>query len=352
MKTSYLKRARNRPLLRTGAVAVFGVAILGALGVAGAAPPGRASAAVPSQPATGYGWPIKPFDQPHPVRGNFGDPRTVFRGPPNAYTVYHKGGSFHLHRGADIAGPVGAKVYPVRDGVVVFNSASHVNVASADGTMFEYWHIGASFPLGTRVYAQKTVLGTIQRGGHVDLTEVQDGHVTNPLAPGHLTPYSDTTRPAVTSIRLQSDNFGHVLFPNFVRGRVWLVAGAYDTPSLPVPGNWAGLPVTPALLTWRIQSTGGTIVVPTRVAVDFRGTRPSSQTFWSVYARGTYQNMAAFANHYSLKQPGEYLFLLSPTRFDTHSLPDGIYDLVVTGADTGGHSSSRSLRFTIHNRVD
>ena len=37
--------------------------------------------------ATGYGWPVKPFDQPHPVRGNFGDPRTIFAGPPTQRTL-------------------------------------------------------------------------------------------------------------------------------------------------------------------------------------------------------------------------------------------------------------------------
>ena len=43
-------------------------------------------------------------------------------------------------------------------------------------------------------------------------------------------------------------------------------------------------------------------------------------------------------------------FRLSPTTFDTHSLPDGIDDLVVTVTDIRGHSGSRSLRITIHNR--
>ena len=29
-----------------------------------------------------YGWPVKPFNRQHPVRGSFGDPRSVFRGTP------------------------------------------------------------------------------------------------------------------------------------------------------------------------------------------------------------------------------------------------------------------------------
>jgi hypothetical protein len=349
MKISHLDRGRSS-LLRIVVAAALGLALFGTLGVVGLFPTDGASAG-PPQRATEFGWPIKPFDQPHPVRGNFGDPRTVFHGPPSAHTVYHATGSFTFHRGVDIAAPLGTRVYPVRDGIVVSDSASHVNVRSADGTTFEYWHIGAELPLGTLVHAQKTVLGTIQRAGHVDLTEDQNGHATNPLAPGHLTPYRDTTRPQVASIRLRNDNSGNVLFPSFVSGRVWLVAEAYDKPSLPVPGNWEGLPVTPALVTWRIQATNCDVVVPTRVAADFRKLEPSNQDFWSTYARGTFQNMTAFTGHYSLMQPGNFLFLLSPTKFDTHSLTNGIYELVVTATDTRGHSASRSLRFTIHNAI-
>ena len=194
-----------------------------------------------------------------------------------------------------------------------------------------------------------TVLGTIGSPGHVDLTEVRNGHAVNPLAPGHLTPYADRTHPVVSSIRLQSDNAGSVLFPNYINGSVWLVAHAFDKPSLPVPGNWHGLPVTPALVSWRIQQPSGTVVVPTRVAADFRTNGPGNDAFWSVYARGTFQNMTAFGNHYSYMQPGSYLFLLSPTKFDTRSLRDGVYDLVVTATDVRGNSSARSLRFTISN---
>jgi len=339
---------RGWPLWRVAVAVVSALAMVAALAAWDAGPLDRASAGAQTAAGT-YGWPVKPFNHPHPVRANFGDPRTVFHGPPTANTLYHGAGSYTFHRGADIAAPVGTKVYPVRDGTVVFDSASHVNIRSADGSMFEYWHIGATFRLGTFVHADKTVLGTIERCGHVDLTEVQDGHAVNPLAAGHLTPYRDFSHPVVASIRLQSDNAGHVLFPNFVRGSVWLVAQAFDKSSLTVDGDWRGLPVTPALLTWRIQSTSRKVVVPKRVAVDFRASEPSNSTFWSTYARGTFQNMAAFTKHYSNMQPGSYLFLLSPTRFDTHSLSDGIYDLVVTATDIRGNASTRSLRFTVHN---
>ena len=74
------------------------------------------------------------------------------------------------------------------------------------------------------------------------------------------------------------------MLPNFLRGKVELIAEAYDTPSIAVPGEWAGMPVAPALLTWRVQNLGGKVVVKEQVAVDFRQTIPPNGQFWSYYA--------------------------------------------------------------------
>src|SRR6478752_2410249 len=68
--------------------------------------------------ATSYGWPVKPFDRPHPIRGAFGDPRTVFTVAPTAGGVLTGPGLFSFHEGIDISAPNGAAVYPVRDGRV------------------------------------------------------------------------------------------------------------------------------------------------------------------------------------------------------------------------------------------
>jgi hypothetical protein len=65
------------------------------------------------------------------------------------------------------------------------------------------------------------------------------------------------------------------MLPNFLRGKVELIAEAYDTASIAVPGEWAGTPVAPALLTWRVQNLGGKVVVKEQVAVDFRQNPPA-----------------------------------------------------------------------------
>ena len=129
-----------------------------------------------------------------------------------------------------------------------------------------------------------------------------------------------------------------------------MVVAAEDTPNLAVPRNWNGLPVTPALITWRVEQATGKVALAERVATDFRTSVPHNDTFWQHYARGTYQNMAVFGPHYSFRQRGAYLFNLTPAPFDTRLLRDGVYDLVVTATDIRGNSGSLSIRFTVHNR--
>jgi hypothetical protein len=109
------------------------------------------------------------------------------------------------------------------------------------------------------------------------------------------------------------------------------------------------MPVSPAKIAWRIQHITTRVVVRTRVAEDVRYTIPRREHFWEYYARGTYQNFSVFAKHYSYGEPGRFVFKLTKTPFDTRSLRDGVYDLIVTASDIAGNASTSSLRFTVRN---
>lgn len=52
-----------------------------------------------------------------------------------------------------------------------------------------------------------------------------------------------------------------------------------------------------------------------------------------------------------LVQPGVYLFKLTPTLWDTHQLPDGVYRVTVTAWDTAGNHSSACQVIQVHNRA-
>lgn len=297
-----------------------------------------------------YGWPVAPFNRQHPIRGGFGDPRTLFHALPTRDGLYHGSGSFSFHQGVDISAPDGTAVYPVVDGVVSSLNKERVFVDSGNGNHFEYWHITATVRVGQRVTTGKTVLGHIIPGcGHVHLTEVDSGRVTDPLLPGHLTPYYDTTKPIVSSIQLRTSDEGMPLMTNFIRGSVQMYVEAYDWPTMAVPTPWTDMPMTPAVISYRIETWNGKVKIPETTVWDTRRTIPANSTFWSHYARGTFQNMSVFASHYSWGQPGCFVFRVGV--LNTRRLSDNVYRLVITAKDVRGNQSSSSIRFSVHNKA-
>ena len=300
-----------------------------------------------------YGWPVKPFDQAHPVRGNLGDPRTRYDGPRTDETLLHGDGALSFHQGLDINAPDGTPVYAVASGTVTWARGRRATVACGNGRSFQYWHIYEAVRVGQHVEAGKTVIGFIlPKREHVHLTHLENGRAVNPLAPGHLAPYTDTTSPEVLGISIRSADQAHEEASERVRGRVCFVAEAVDTPALPVQGRWhGGFPVTPAQIAWRIERDGR-IVVSQRVSWDVGRSVPKNDHFWSEFARGTYQNWPVFESEKYRFERGRYLFKLSVRPFDTRSLHDGDYELVVTAADTAGHRGQSRLRFTVDNDQD
>jgi hypothetical protein len=299
--------------------------------------------------ALAYPWPIKPFNKQHPVRGNFGDPRTVFQLPPGEDGLNGPGG-FSFHNGVDISCPPGTAVYPVRSGTARIKADSTVVVSAPNRPAFHYVHITPAVFDGQHVLAKRTVLGYVQAwAGHVHLTELDHGHVVNPLAPGHLSPYRDTIRPTIASISVH-DERGQEISPLGLSGRVQLTAEAYDLSSVPVPGPWFNLPVSPAFVAWRLERLATeTLAVPTTVTADFRESEPSNRAFWRVYARGTYQNMPRFASEIFTSMPGRYVYNLTPGLLDTQTLANGVYVLWVLAVDVRGNWTSASQRISIFN---
>lgn len=286
--------------------------------------------AVAHPAAAAYGWPVKPFHEEHPVRGNFGDPRTIFAGPPTRRTLLTAGGRFQFHFGVDISAPNGTAAYPVEPGVVTRVTGEEIVVAGTAGRSFEYWHLHAAVHVGERVAAYRTVLGRIAKPcGHVHLSELQNGVYVNPLQRGHLSPYHDRTAPQVTAVTARRTG-----------GDVELEAAAVDFPTLPVPGAWNDLPVAPARVSWRLETARGSVLLE-RVAFDVTQHLPYA-SFWSVYARGTHQNMTTFTRFYAYRQPGAYVFRLGTIR-----VPAGAYRVVVTASDIRGNSGSRTTELVV-----
>lgn len=290
-----------------------------------------------------YPWPVKPFDRQHPIRAYFGDPRTVFRDADDA-----DAGAFSFHNGVDIVAADGTPVYPVISGMVTKVEPDEIVVSSAAGARtFQYWHLLPMVRPGAHVSAERTPLGTVQRGrGHVHLTEIDGTVVENPLQPGHLTPYQDHTAPSVEAFYFRSRR-GHELNPDRLTGSVDISAAAIDTPPLPIPAPWSGVPVTPARVSWQLRSLSGRQLLPEQTPADFSFTIPPPRQFWSVYATGTYQNFPTVGQHYFYGTPGDYLFNLTPTPLQSRLLPAGRYLITVVAADTCGNRGALSAAIRI-----
>jgi hypothetical protein len=296
-----------------------------------------------------YHWPIEPFDRQHPIRGNFGDPRTVSGADELGETAPLAPGSYTFHNGIDIYAPTGTAVYPVVTGRAAVGYGDEVVVDVGDGRTFQYFHIRPMIRNGERVIAEHTVIGHVLPGWlHVHLSEIDGTHIQNPVAPGHLEPYRDATVPVVHFVEA-SEPDGATISTRALHGLVRLAASASDTPAVPVPGTWFDFPVTPALVTWKLARAGGRVVVPQRIAADFRHTEPPNRRFWDVYAPGTYQNFPVFGHRYFYRRAGRYLFELTREPLDTRRLANGRYALTISAADVCGNRGTLRVPVRIRN---
>jgi len=294
-----------------------------------------------------YGWPVRPFHVQHPVRANFGDPRTISTEKLGLDTSGDPG-DYSFHNGVDISAAPGTPVYPVVSGIAQVRNADEVLVHVPGGLRnFQYWHIRPLVHTGQQVKAFRTVLGVVlDPARHVHLTEIDGDHVTNPAR--HLTPYDDHTAPTVATLSLLGPT-GRQLDPASVRGRVSLVAEAFDTPPVPVPGNWRGFPVTAALLRWTLVDRAGQVAVGPRTTADFRQFEPPKRLFWTVYAGGTYQNFPVFDHRFFFRHPGRYLFRLTRRPLDTRRLANGVYEVRVVATDLCGNRGTLIQKVRIAN---
>ena len=291
-----------------------------------------------------YPWPLRPFDQQHPVRGFFGDPRTISIDDPLAPPAPGDPGVFAFHNGVDIAGAPGEPVYPVVSGTVERKTPDELIVHGSGGRTFQYWHLKERAWSGEHVVAERTVLGTIQAvWGHVHLTEIRGVCVVNPLAPGHLTPFHDSSIARALAIEATAAD-GRPLDPNQLPTRFQLLARAAERPPLPSPGAWRDLPVTPALVEWRLTTAAGHTVVPTTVVADFRYTIPPNRDFWQIYGAGSHQNIVIGFDDRAFRVPGVYLFRLKGL---PQPLRPGRYLIKVTVANVRGRRSSTAQPLTV-----
>ena len=271
-----------------------------------------------------YGWPIRPFDVKHRIRGGFGDPRQT-------------SGHLDFHFGIDIPAPAGTPVYAVAPGIA-YLAPDSVDVLSrrrpGHRTVFSYWHINPAVRSRSFVDLHQ-LIGWIKPGvGHVHFTEIEHNRDVNPLRPGALTPAPDLTAPTIDSITVEpaapdGDGAG--------RGKIQIIVDAHAGPAEPPPFPWQGAIVSPTLIRWRLLSHG-TPISAWRTAVDFRNYLPPNALYPDIYAPHTRQNRAG--------RPGVYRYYLARS-WDTSVLAPGVYTIKVVARSTGGKKTTATAPLEI-----
>ena len=280
----------------------------------------------PGAMSRGYGWPLRPFNRQHVIRGAFGDPRF---------------GSLqrNFHFGIDIPARGGTPVYAVASGTV-FLAPDRVSVL-ADGraghaTGFSYWHVLPAVA-EYRFVAKHALIGWVKTAwGHLHFAELQGGAWVNPLRVGALTPFRNRQRPHINSIEVVAHSAGRAPV-GLLRGRVDVTVDVFAAPPSPPPGQWQSARIVPALLRWRLVAPASRPPKWT-TAVDFRLHIPSNRMYSDVYAPGTFPNRP--------DRPGRYVFYLARD-WNTRGLPTGRYQIQVEASAPRGPTTFASLTLDV-----
>ena len=269
-----------------------------------------------------YGWPLEPFNRPHPVRAYLNDPRIL-------------GSARSFHFGIDIGIPLDrlTPVYAVAAGTVrIVNSEALI----VQGTRtFAYWHLTAAVRSGQSVGRHQYLGRSLKNWNHIHFAEFVAGAWVNPLRQGALGPYADWTIPTLRQVTFR--NARGPLDPSHVAGTTGIELNVFDTAAGIKPAPW---PVTPALIQWRIVR-GHRPVTAWRTVISSSSTA-TKETFDTVFAAGTRQNHPG--------RPGTYRFYLAKNWAST-SLPDGSYTLEVRVSDIRSNTVVGHVAFTVGNNL-
>jgi hypothetical protein len=324
---------------------------------------------------TWRGWPVRPHDRQHPIRGSFLDPRP----DPSLGAIYHDGIDIAVRDDRPEQGHPPDRthrVYAIEGGPVSFATplGRRGNVRIGH---FGYGHVEPVVGMGEVVAPGQHIGWTCAGDWHVHLTEFiptsGDPVRVNPLRPGgKVAPFVDTAPPAIREIRfytMANPDWGRRPLTSVARlppagqriprdrlfGRVDVRVRADDPQSF--IGWFADLPHLaaphhPFRLAVSVFEDGTDRLVRRREA--YRAEQVLDQPAGRHFAPGTEQNLPAggcMRRHEDLRCDGIYWFRVFPQGWDTRRHPDGRYRVRVRVWDVAGNLSEANVLATVDNGV-
>jgi hypothetical protein len=324
---------------------------------------------------TWRGWPVRPHDEQHPIRGSFLDPRP----DPEFGATYHDGVDIAVRDDEpERRAPEGRthRVYAIEGGQVLIATARGARGFARIGH-FGYGHIDPLVQTGDTVKAGEHIGWTCEGDWHLHLREFVfksggDVIIVNPLRQGgKLHPFVDKAAPAIEEIRFYTPATpawgrrpattvarlppaGRRLSRDELLGRVDVrvrvsdpqsfVGWFRERPRLAAPHHPFRLAVSIATL------PSGRVIRRREV---FRAEQLLDVPPGHHFAPGTEQNLPAkgcLNAARSVRCGGVYWFRLFPLRYwDTTKLPDGRYRLRVRAWDVAGNVSRADMAVRIAN---
>jgi hypothetical protein len=319
------------------------------------------------------GWPVKPRNKQHPIRGSFLDPRP----DPERGAVYHDGVDIAVRDDRPENGaPPGRthRVYAVEGGPVFLATRRGARGFARVGH-FGYGHIDPIVLTGQTVTPGQHIGWSCKGDWHVHLSEfiftTGPPVPVNPLRPGgKLHPYVDNAPPVIREIRFYTPanpawgrrpttsvarlrGAGQRLARDALFGRVdvrvrvsdpqTFIGWFRDLPHLAAPHHPFRLAVTIVDL-----ATGRSV----RRREAFRAERVPDLAAGRHFAPGTEQNLPAggcLRHHRALRCDGIYWFRIFPDYWDTTLVPNGRYRLRVRAWDVAGNIAESDMAVTIAN---
>ena len=322
------------------------------------------------------GWPVRPQNRQHPIRGSFLDPRP----DPERGAIYHEGVDVAVRDDRpERNAPPGRthRVFAIEGGPVSFASPRGTR-GSVRAGHFGYGHIDPVVLTGEIVVPGQHIGWTWDENWHVHLSEfvftTGAPLVVNPLRPGgKLHPFVDRAAPRIREIRFYTPATpdwarrprtsvarlppaGDRLDKDRLSGRVDVRVRMSDPQTFigwfeELP--WLAAPHHPFRLAVTIRHVATGRVVRRREV--FRAEKLLGLAAGRHFAPGTEQNLPAngcMRLHASVRCDGIYWFRLFPLRYwDTTRLPDGRYRLEVRAWDVAGNLAESEAVVTIANGV-